>query len=360
MVDAPPGGMASQSPVPGLIEPPGIGCLDGRLCYAWLNKRLAAINGLPVAAHLGGPAGRIGPLGEAITELLGLAADGEEDCQREAWPEADWPRCYRITLIPRRQAGGGLSGAAVLVADITREKSADWALAEQRLMQQAFAEASPHFGGGQWRELAHELRNRLTPMLTMAQMLRGAEGLDAQTLAWAGQSMEKKVLELVGLVNAWPKKSSPGGAATQPAADLRELALRALEAVRPQLAGHSLSLPAGTARVLADPARLAAPLALCLLLAARQGAGLALGIRAEAGQALLEITASRPARHAGSPAPWPRGRDTAPPGGDMGLFLARLLIEDQRGSLAISRVEGDPAGIQIAVRLPLAGYAPPG
>jgi hypothetical protein len=327
--------------------------LDGRYCYVWLNERLAKMNGLPVTAHLGKPAGQIGEaLGKTVmTGIESLMAGGAE-WQAEVWHAASapsaTPRCHRITLIPHKTHEAGLHGVALLVADVSAEKSAAWALAERFHEQQMWQELAPRFEAVGRRGLAHELRIRLMPMLTVAQMLKGANQLDAATLEWAGQSLEKKILELSALASSL-QAIVPAGLPSGPAPlDLRQLAELAAEPVRPLLA--RLSLPSQGAWVLGDPARLIHPLVLCLLKAAQPGGGLSLSIHTESGQALLSIGGQPGGSLLPQQAP-AQQPDPAASSEDMGLMLAKMLVEEQGGRLSF--LDGEAGNGEAAFRLSL-------
>lgn len=241
------------------------------------------------------------------------------------------------------------------------EDAAAWAWAEHFHEQRMFELMSLSLDGKLRRELAHELRNRLTPMLTLAQILKKADGLDPATLAWAGQSMEKQILGLSGLANSLQHTGTVPGDGPPPAAvDLRQLASQSIDALRPLLSRHRLSLPSHAAWILGDPACLLHPISLCLLKAARQANGLDIATHTEAGQAALTISGHRTdARDGGALARTPPSGEDAGHPLSIGIRLAKTLVEQQGGSLTCHGMEtGNPCQA-ITLRLPLADSAFP-
>jgi len=360
---APLGGLAASPFSSEAVETTGFAYLDARFAYVWLNECMARINGLPVAAHWGKPIDQVGEglFKPVMAAIQAMAASGATEWRAERWCGASLPvggpRCYRITLIPRRSQEGALLGAALLATDITQEKSAEWALAQRFHEQRMWEDLSARFEAGSSRHLVHELRNRLMPMLTVAQMLKKAGGLDPATLEWAGQSMEKKVLELSALVKSLPCDGASSGGDPPPRReplDFRLLAAQALDPVRPLLlAQRRPSLPRNAVWVLGDPARLLHPVALCLLEVAKQSDGLDINCRAESGLGLLAIVGGAgDSLFRGQEAP--PVRSGAESLSSMGLALAKMLVEEQGGSLSVQGAEAGSPGGAIFVRLPLA------
>ncbi len=246
-----------------------------------------------------------------------------------------------------------------MVADHSKEDAIAWAWAEHFHEQRIFELMSLSLGGKLRRELAHELRNRLTPMLTLAHILKKADKLDPATLAWAGQSMEKQILGLSGLANSLQNAGTvPGDGPPPTPVDLRQIASQAMESLRPLLSRHRLSLPSHAAWILGDPACLLHPVSLCLLKTARQTNALDIATHTEAGQAALTISGHRSDSLArdNSPPAWtpPSGEDAGHPLG-MGIRLAKTLIEQQGGSLVCHGTEAGNPWQAITLRLPLAG-----
>lgn len=369
-----PGGLAGH---PGFFNPgkaPGLACLDACFRYLWLNECLARINGLPVASHLGKPVDQVGggPCVGIMPELLAMAATGA----RESHLELRWPSpqgggalCYRVTLIAHRQEDGGLREVTMAVADTSHENAVAWVLAECFHEQQLFAVLAPRFAGSLRRELAHELRNRLVPLLTMAQMLKKAGELDPATLIWAGQSMEKTALELSGLASALQKPaalSAKGPSQQEDPVDLCLLVSHVLDHARPLFgvgAPPALSAPSHGAWVLGDPAWLIHPIMLCLLQIAREAEGVALEIQAQSDHCLLTMSSRRPGACAeGSEL----GRGRAGKSLGMGLMLVKMFVEEQGGGLLAHGMEGGGLRREIVMRLPsfdsslASGFHPPG
>jgi len=359
------GGLAAPPASPKPAETTGFAYLDERFAYVWLNECLAEISGQPVAEHWGKPLDQVGEgvFKPVLPAIQSLAAGGAAAWQGEVWrprSPSGGPGCYRVTLIPRRRQDGGLLGVAMLVADTAAEKSAAWDVAERFHEQRMWADLSAWFEVDGRRQVAHELRNRLMPMLTVAQMLRHADKLDAATLAWAGQSIEKKVLELSALAHSL-QSAGDGPLPPQEPMDSRQLAELALDPIRPLLAPRRLSVGGQGAWVLGQPARLLNPLALCLLKAARHADALRIELGVESGQALIAIV--------GDPGngflPGQASAGSTPPGQPcaenpfgMGLMLAKMLVEEHGGGLSLHGVAGNPCQA-IHLRLPLAAADPP-
>jgi len=209
--------------------------------------------------------------------------------------------------------------------------------------------------GSLLRHSAHQIRGRLTPMLTVAQMLKRPNGLDAETLAWAGQSLEKKILELSELAETLqnPAKQQGGESGQNPEPlNLNKLVGQAVAAL-PDLPGikpPAIDCPGQEYWVTGRQAHLYHPLVRCLLDAAGRPGGMTLKIRDEAGQALIGIGNTMPSQPAEAPQPRPPG---------MGLKLAKILIEQEGGEMDLRDADADAPfpSSEIVIRLPLS--APP-
>lgn len=106
----------------------GLAFLDRELRYVHINDALAAINGLPVEAHIG----------HTMVDLFGEQATGTEQLvvsvRDSGTPLTDhehtgpppWDGItYRVSYWPVRDRAGELLGVSAMVVDITAEKQAD-------------------------------------------------------------------------------------------------------------------------------------------------------------------------------------------------------------------------------------------
>ncbi len=115
--------------------PVGLCFLDRNLRFVSLNKRLAEIHNLPVAAHLGRPIAEIIPdkFPQCEPYLL-RALNGEPYSGLEVLvPDPRQPSATRTLLIsyqPARDEVDEVIGVSMSVVDITRRKQAEEALAE--------------------------------------------------------------------------------------------------------------------------------------------------------------------------------------------------------------------------------------
>jgi len=92
--------------------------------------------------------------------------------------------------VPVKNDRGELVCWAGINLDIGRLKKAEQTLRDLDRRKDAF-----------FAMLAHELRNPLTPILTVAQMLKRSREPDGETVSWAGETIEKQVKNLTRLVN---------------------------------------------------------------------------------------------------------------------------------------------------------------
>lgn len=115
--------------------PVGICVLDRDLRYARLNERLAEMNGLPVAAHIGRTVNEVIPaLSEQALSALRRVLDGEAVWGVElvgATPALpDIVKIWRENWLPFHNAAGEIVGITISVEEITREKEAEALLRE--------------------------------------------------------------------------------------------------------------------------------------------------------------------------------------------------------------------------------------
>jgi PAS domain S-box-containing protein len=130
--------------------PVGFTCLDRELRYVRINERLAEINGLPVAAHLGRTVGEIVPtLEAAVREVTArILATGEpvldHEFTGETAREPGVTRHWMESWYPVRGEGGEIVGFGGVVEEITARREHDERLrlaAERNAIAQEAARA---------------------------------------------------------------------------------------------------------------------------------------------------------------------------------------------------------------------------
>jgi PAS domain S-box-containing protein len=116
--------------------------------YVSVNERLAAINGLPVAAHLGRSVREVLPeLADFIVPLLErVIASGQPvenlDIHAEAPSEPGVVRDWLASYYPVRGAGGEVIGVSAVVQDVTAAKRGEAALKAQNQRLNLLSEAA--------------------------------------------------------------------------------------------------------------------------------------------------------------------------------------------------------------------------
>ena len=114
--------------------PVGLCSLDTNLRYIQINDWLAALNGLPVEAHLGRTLREILPdVAAGVEQILRKVIetgkpifDGRVDAETPAHPGV--VRNFQHHYYPNRSEGGRIVGVSCVVADITERKRAEEAL----------------------------------------------------------------------------------------------------------------------------------------------------------------------------------------------------------------------------------------
>ncbi len=132
--------------------PVGLAFQDRDLRYLDLNERLAAINGRPIAAHLGRTTREVLPeLADQVEPILrrivhrGESVEGIEihgATAADPLDERDWFASYQ----PVRGPGGTVMGVSVAVLDITARKRAERAARASEERQRFLAEAGVRLG----------------------------------------------------------------------------------------------------------------------------------------------------------------------------------------------------------------------
>jgi PAS domain S-box-containing protein len=154
--------------------PIGIAFMDRECRFQRVNDELAAINGIPAAAHIG----------RTVEELLPelwphlepwyrrvLAGDtAETDVALRTPDQPDGARHFITHLYPVRHEHGDVIGIGVAVAEITERKRAELALQEHAAALAEGARQKDEF----LAMLGHELRNPLAAIRMSADVMRRA------------------------------------------------------------------------------------------------------------------------------------------------------------------------------------------
>jgi signal transduction histidine kinase len=153
--------------------PIGIAFMDREFRYRLVNQEMAAINGLPIPAHLGQPVSSVLPkLWTKIEPLYQAVLAGESvrnvelsgETPASPGEERQWvTSCYAV----RGQSDTPL-GIGVIVKEVTEERRAEAALREHAVQLAEAARQKDEF----LAMLAHELRNPLAPMRTALELLQ--------------------------------------------------------------------------------------------------------------------------------------------------------------------------------------------
>src|SRR4051794_38639273 len=129
------GAHLDEVPVRGLVNamfgqaPIGIGYWDTGLRYRRVNAELAAINGLPVEAHIGRPSEVLPELGPKLEELFGrLLRSGQPlrdvDVSGATPAEPGITRHWLANYLPVHDDSGAVVGLAGLIIEVTGEREA--------------------------------------------------------------------------------------------------------------------------------------------------------------------------------------------------------------------------------------------
>jgi PAS domain S-box-containing protein len=129
--------------------PVGLALLDRNLRYVSINRRLAQMNGAPVAAHLGRPIAELVPdMYPQFQAFLHRALQGESipnfEVQRPNFEGGKGLRTLLISYQPVCDEAGEVMGVSIAVADISDRKRAELALCESEEHYRHMVELNPH------------------------------------------------------------------------------------------------------------------------------------------------------------------------------------------------------------------------
>jgi PAS domain S-box-containing protein len=120
--------------------PVGLAYFDRDLRYQLINERLAEINGLPLAAHLGKPVAEILPsllpaVQQVVTAILNTGeAVKDHEFSGETPGKPGVKRYWNESWYPVRDDSGEILGFGVVVEEITERKAAERQLHRQALI----------------------------------------------------------------------------------------------------------------------------------------------------------------------------------------------------------------------------------
>jgi PAS domain S-box-containing protein len=128
--------------------PVGLALLDHNLRYVSLNRRLAQMNGIPLAAHLGRPITELIPdMYPQFEPFLRRALAGESipnfEVQRPNFEAGSGYRTLMISYEPVRDEAGEVMGVSIAVVDISDRKHAEQALRESEEHYRHMVELNP-------------------------------------------------------------------------------------------------------------------------------------------------------------------------------------------------------------------------
>jgi len=152
--------------------PIGIAFMDREFRYRLVNEEMAAINGVPIPAHLGRAVSAVLPkLWTQIEPLYQAVLKGESvrnvEIRGETPAAPGEERQWVTSCYPVRNQSKEILGIGIIVKEITEEKKAEAALREHAVQLAEAARQKDEF----LAMLAHELRNPLAPMRTALELL---------------------------------------------------------------------------------------------------------------------------------------------------------------------------------------------
>ncbi|MGZ5052015.1 MAG: PAS domain-containing protein [Methylobacter sp.] len=348
-------GLLSQAPV-------GFAYLDRELRYLVINDKLAEINGLPAAAHIGKHVQDIVPMltRDAKDIAAHILATGEPIKNREITGEVPsmpgMTRYWNESWYPLYQNTGAITGFGVIIEDITERKQAEKALQEADLRKDEFLAM-----------LAHELRNPLAPIGNAVQMMKQSN-LDQAQLGRCRDLIERQVEQLVRLVDDLLDISRISRGKIdlkKDRLDVSAIVQRAVEATQPLIDArrHRLSfqIPQTPVFVEGDLVRLSQVVSNLLNNAAKYtdvGGTIQLSVEADAGHISIRVSDNgRGIEHSSLPNLFQlfyqvdRTIDRAEGGLGIGLSLVKTLVA-MHGGEVWAESEGRGKGSEFVIRLP--------
>jgi PAS domain S-box-containing protein len=175
--------------------PVGLGFFDKDLRFVRLNPALAAMNGLPIDAHLGRQLAELLPLvsadmARALRQVLETGqsiVNAEVIALTPARPGQD--RYWLCNYYPVKTNDGTMLGAGAVVTDIDDRKRMEEALRDADQRKDQFLAM-----------LAHELRNPLAPISNAVQIMR-LEGPSGPNFEWSIEVIEEQIKHMTRMVD---------------------------------------------------------------------------------------------------------------------------------------------------------------
>jgi PAS domain S-box-containing protein len=348
-------GLLTQAPV-------GFAYFDRELRYVLINDKLAEINGIPAAAHIGKRIHDIVPtlvpmLEEAVGRILATGEpvkDHEFSGETAAAPGVT--RYWNESWYPLYDDAAGITGFGAVVEEITERKHAAEALREADRRKDEFLAM-----------LAHELRNPLAPIRNAAQILKRS-GLDEARLVWCREVIDRQVEQLTRLVDDLLDVSRISRGKIELKKEflyMADIVQRAVETSRPLIDArrHTLTirLPPEPVCVEGDLVRLAQAVSNLLNNAAKytdEGGQIGLAVEPEENEVLIRV---RDTGRGIDPAALPalfelfyqvdRTLDRSEGGLGIGLSLVKNLVAMHGGRVEVFS-SGRGQGSEFVIRLP--------
>jgi PAS domain S-box-containing protein len=346
--------------------PIGIAFLDRDYRFQRVNDELAAINGIPVAAHLGHTIAELLPgIGRQVEPLCRQALNGDPALNVEISGAASGgdERHFIVSFYPVR-TDLEVVGVGVAMAEITHRRRAEAALREQATALADMARQKDEF----LAMLSHELRNPLAPIRTALELLRRSGAID-RTSATAHDVIDRQVTHLARLLDDLldvARITSGRINLKMESVDVRRIVGDAIDSTANLITArrHRLetSLPAHPVTIQGDVTRLVQVLVNLLNNAAKytnEGGTIRVAVTSEDRSAVLRVADTG----MGIPARLlpkifdlftqdDRTLDRAQGGLGLGLTLVRRITELHGGSVEVYS-EGRGRGSEFTIRLPL-------
>ncbi len=348
--------------------PVGFGFFDRELRYVRINPALAAINGLPVEAHLGRTLREVLPglsqeVFDAFRHVLETGTSIVSKEFRGETPRTPGrPRYWLCSFYPVKTADGAVLGAGAVVTDIDDRKRMEEALKEADQRKDQFLAM-----------LAHELRNPLAPIANAVQIMK-VQGLNGPNFEWSVKVIEDQIKHMSRMVDDLLDVSriTRGKVVLQKEpVELQAVVDLAVEASRPLIEDYhhhlTVTLPDHPVLLEVDPARMAQVLSNLLnnaakytdeggeiaLIAEREGREVAIHVRDNGTGIAPELLPHIFDMFTQADQTLSRSRG----GLGIGLTLVRSLVEMHDGRVT-ARSAGPGLGSEFTVRLPVSPDAP--